>query len=139
HPFRIAYYSECLVKFLCRPQLMSHFYKEINVIPLRHSFCFALVLAFCGVVAVPAHADPKPWIWSWWPSHWENQNFQPYLEDVKQPHNSQWDHKNWEPADWAAQKAGGSKDVIQGFYDAGILRGQDTKRDVPVLIVGPNF
>ncbi len=103
---------------------------------------FALVMAalgLCAGVSTVAHAEPKPWIWSWWPSHWDNMTFKPYLEEPKEPHNNQWSHKNWEPADWSAQEENGARDVIQGFYTAGILQDQQIKDDVPVLVVGPNF
>jgi hypothetical protein len=106
---------------------------------LRLFLSFAVFMVLLGAASIPAHADAKPWIWSWWPSHWDNMTFEPYLEGAKHPHNTQWDDKNWEPADWAAQKPKGSLQVIQGFYTAGILQGQDVEDDVPVLIVGPNF
>lgn len=106
---------------------------------LRPFLSFAVFMALLGAAPGAAHADAKPWIWSWWPSHWDNLTFEPYLEGAKHPHNTQWDDKKWEPADWAAQKPKGSLQVIQGFYTANILKGQDVEDDVPVLIVGPNF
>lgn len=97
-------------------------------------FAVSLVLG-----ASEASAQPKPWYWSWWPSHWENQRFEPYLEHPKHPHNTQWDSEKWEPADWAAQKQGGSLELIRGFYSANILSGQYVDDELPVLEVGPNF
>lgn len=107
--------------------------------PLRRTICLALFLALAGGVPGAAKADPKPWYWSWWPSHWNNLTWQPYLEDAKNPQVNQWDDKDWEPADWAAQRQGGSLEVIKGFYSADILRRQYVKDRVPVLEVGPNF
>lgn len=103
---------------------------------LRFSAILALVLILC---TSPASAEPKPWYFSWWPSHWIDQNFEPHLEGPKHPHNTQWDSKSWEPADWAAQRPGGSLEVIQGFYRANILHRQYVDDDMPVLEVGPNF
>ncbi len=103
---------------------------------LRFSALLALVVM---LGASPVSAEPKPWYFSWWPSHWENQRFEPYLEGPKHPHNTQWSHKAWEPADWAAQRPGGAFEVIQGFYRANILRDQYVDDDMPVLEVGPNF
>lgn len=91
------------------------------------------------LVSSPAMATPKPWYFGWWPSHWENLTFEPYLEDAKQPHNTQWDRQKWETADWSAQRPNGSADVIYGFYHAKILHKQYLDDDMPVLEVGPGF
>lgn len=101
----------------------------------------AIFLAGGSALLAPmsAKAEPKMTYWSWWPEHWENLDWQPYLEDSKQAHNSQWDQKKWEPADWAAQKPGGSAEIIRGFYNAEILSGQYIDDEMPVLEVGPNF
>lgn len=96
---------------------------------------FAVV---CGVSS-PSKADPKPWIFGWWPTHWENLSWEPYLEDATHPQNKQWDNVVWQPSDWAAQNPKGSAGVIQGFYKARILHRQYMDDDVPVLEVGPNF
>ena len=85
-----------------------------------------------------AYAEPKPWIWSWWGSHWDNLDFIPYLEDGKRPHNSQWKESKWRPEHWEAQRPS-SMEVIRGFYTADIVRGQYMDNDVPVLEVGPSF
>lgn len=101
---------------------------------------FALVLAvFVVGFTAPAYAGPKFLGLFWWPSHWRELDGQPYLEGAKHPHNSQWDHKTWQPADWAVQYAGGAGEVIQGFYKTNILRDQYVDDDIPVLVVGPNF
>lgn len=103
-------------------------------------FRFSALLALILILgALPAQAEPKPWYFSWWPSHWENLTFEPYLEGPKHPHNTQWDRQKWEPADWAAQREGGSAEVIQGFYRARILSRQFIDDEMPVLEVGPNF
>lgn len=85
-----------------------------------------------------AYAEPKPWVWSWWGSHWENQDFIPYLENGKHPHNTQWNGSGWQPEHWEAQRAD-AMTVIRGFYAAGILRDQYADDEVPVLEVGPGF
>lgn len=89
-------------------------------------------------VSSAAYAEPKPWVWSWWESHWDNQDFEPYLEAGKHPHNTQWDNNKWEPVHWAQQRNTRS-DVIKGFYTADILRDQYMDDDIPVLEVGPAF
>lgn len=99
---------------------------------------FFIALSMICVVSGAARAEPKPWIWGWWPSHWRNLDFKPYLEDPKEPHNNQWDRQNWQPQDWIAQK-GGADNLVRGFYFADILRGQYEDDGVPVLEVGPNF
>lgn len=85
-----------------------------------------------------AYAEPKPWIWSWWESHWDNQDFIPYLEDGKRPHNQQWNESEWRPEHWEAQRPD-AMTVIRGFYASGILRDQYQDNDIPVLEVGPGF
>ena len=109
------------------------------VMTLRSMMVAGAVAGFLVLGASPSMAGPKPWYWSWWPSHWLNLDYQPYLEDGKHPHNTQWDDKMWEPADWAAQRPNGGEDVIKGFYRAEILNRQYMDDDMPVLEVGPNF
>ena len=110
---------------------------------------FVLMSAVCALfaMAIPvAHADvtgsgsgAKPTIWAWWPRHWDNLDFKPYIDNPTQVHNGQWDQVNWTPADWAAQRGGDNMKVISGFYKADILRSQITDDDIPVLVVGPAF
>lgn len=93
--------------------------------------------------ASAAQATPKPWIWSWWPSHWHNQDFKPYLEDTKQPHNIQWQRglyvdQDWHPQNWIEAK-GSIRNVMDGFYKNNIIKSQDVDGDMPVLIVGDGF
>ncbi len=85
-----------------------------------------------------AYAEPKPWVWSWWESHWKDLDFEPYLENGKHPHNSQWDEQSWTPQQWAAEPAA-AMDLVRGFYTADILRDQYMDDGVPVLEVGPGF
>ena len=104
---------------------------------LRHfGFLAAFMLVFTMVSN--AYAEPKPWIWSWYPSHWTNLDFEPYLEDAKHPHNSQWEDSKWKSEHWAQQRESG-KHVIEGFYRADIIREQYVDDDIPVLVVGPSF
>lgn len=103
--------------------------KKLSVIA-----AFLVVFSFVS----NAYAEPKPWIWGWWPSHWDNLDFEPYLEDAKYPHNSQWDKNPWKPEHWAQQRESG-KHVIEGFYRADIIREQYVDDDIPVLVVGPGF
>jgi hypothetical protein len=107
-------------------------------------FAFLALTLFILGSASSAYAQPKPWYWSWWPSHWEDQNFKPYLEDAKIPHNTQWIQgqyvdSEWHPQDWIESK-GSFRAVMDGFYNNDIIRKQDvTWRGMPILIVGDGF
>lgn len=105
---------------------------------MRFSAFFAIFALILAVYSLPAQASPKPWVWSWWPSHWDNQDFKPYLEDPKEPHNSQWDNDLWEPSDWYDDHAS-PKTTMDKLYGAGIITDQYVDDDVPVLEVGHNF
>ncbi len=99
--------------------------------------------AFILFTALDAQASPKPWYWSWWPSHWHKQDFKPYLNDPKQPHNTQWQNglyagQDWHPENWIQAK-GSIRAVLDGFYDNNVIKGQDVDNDIPVLIVGDGF
>lgn len=106
-----------------------------------------LLAIFCSVFVLfssfQADARPKPWYWSWFPSHWHDQDFKPHLEDPKIPHNTQWqnglyNNDDWHPENWI--KAEGSiRNVLDGFYDNDIIREQDVYHDIPALIVGDGF
>lgn len=99
----------------------------------------ALVLSVAIMsLSSTAYAEPKPWVFSWWESHWDNLDFVPYLENGKHPHNSQWNNSTWQPQHWEAQRTDGME-VIRGFYAADILRDQYVDDDIPVLEVGPGF
>ena len=98
---------------------------------------FVMFLAATSVFSV-AQAEPKPWILGWWESHWVNQDFEPYLESAKHPHNSQWNDSNWRPDDWTQQRESDLA-VLRGFYRADVLNDQYTEDEIPVLEVGPGF
>jgi len=97
------------------------------------------ILACAG--AAPAHAEPKPWMFGWWPGHWEwaeYKNFNPHLEKGKDTQNQQWRNEDWYVQDWVSQHKN-EFELIDGFFRADILRKQTEDGDVPVLIVGPQF
>ena len=96
-----------------------------------------LAVVLC-VNTATAHAEPKPWIWSWWESHWNGLDFKPYTEDAKHTHLSQWNKQPWQPSDWSAQRGNGVN-VIKGFYRSGVFRDQYIKDDMPVLEIGSAF
>ena len=50
---------------------------------------FSFVTMACLMIAGASHAGPKPCYWGWWPNHWWNQDFQPYIDPAKEPHNGQ--------------------------------------------------
>jgi hypothetical protein len=97
-----------------------------------------ILAAIASFHAGPARAEPKPWIFGWWPDHWDN-NFHYYLEDDKRVHNSQWKDSKWQPKDWADQRPGGGPELIKGFYTSRIITGQFQRDDIPVIEVGPGF
>lgn len=96
-------------------------------------------------IAQPAQAGTKFLGLMWWPSHWYNQDFQPYYEDSIGPHNSQWDStylndKNWTPQEWVAADGGNGFELIRKWYVADIIRDQYvTGGGKPYIVVGPNF
>jgi len=102
----------------------------------------ALSLILTASLALTACANQpgaKPTVWFWWPSHWKHQDFVPYQENAKGPHNNQWDSQKWTPEDWVAQR-GSQMDVIAGFYTADIIRNQYVDRNgLPILVIGPGF
>ena len=104
---------------------------------------FTFLAAFTAILVLltplNAQAGPKPWPWSWWPSHWQNLNFErPYLNEAHIPHNSQWDNDEWTPYDWAGHHSD-PKAMINNLYAAKIITDQYTDDNVPVLEVGHNF
>lgn len=113
---------------------------------IARAVVLSLVIGLCA--APPAQAQgPKPWIFSWWPSHWADLNFEkPYLEQGKKPHNSQWNNIDWAPQDWLSQYEN-QLVLIDDFYRARIITDQYVKRGffglgrdiMPVLEVGPAF
>ena len=105
---------------------------------LTRLLIFALVLGLLPLRA--AQADPKPCWFAWWPSHWTKMDWEKrHFEDGKTPINAQWNHQSWVPKDWIAQSGGDGVDMVQGFYNAGILADQYVDGDTPVLEVGPAF
>jgi hypothetical protein len=100
---------------------------------------FFTILAVLAVIgANPANAGPKPWYFSWWPSHWDGLDFKPHINDPKIPHNTQWDGDSWTPQDWINDR-GSSKNVLDGLYASRIITRQYVDNDIPVLEVGRGF
>lgn len=106
-----------------------------------------ILAIFCTIFVLfgsfEAEARPKPWYWSWWPAHWDDQDFKPHLEDPKMPHNTQWqnglyDHDDWHPENWIRAK-GSMRAVLDGFYKNDIIREQDVDDATPILVVGDGF
>ena len=63
----------------------------------------------------------------------------PYLEEAKLPHNSRWADDEWSPQDWIDSRGGNAVNVVNGFYEAGIISDQYMDDDIPVLEVGQGF
>ena len=104
-------------------------------------------LALTGIIllALTAAAEAKPkFLGFWWPSHWRDQDFQPYYEESIGPHNTQWDDnslsdKNWTPIEWARMDGGNGQRLVQKWFNADILRDDYMKKGVAHIVVGPNF
>lgn len=109
---------------------------------LKNCVYLALVMVFAFstlALSQSAQADPKPFIWDWWPSHWENLDFNPYMEGAPHAHTSQWDHSNWMPEHWVEQANGDGLLAVGKLYKAGVIKDQYVDDGVPVLVVGDAF
>lgn len=94
-----------------------------------------MVTALSGV----SKAEPKSWVWGWWPSHWKNLDFQPYLDGEKFIQRGLWDRDTWTPQAWI-KDAGDAKRIMRDLYSVDIIRDQYTDdHNIPVLVVGPTF
>jgi hypothetical protein len=102
---------------------------------------FLSLLSFIFLVfsTQQAFAEPKPWVFSWGPSHFKNHDFEPYLDRAKFPHNSQWSDKDWKSEYWVQQRDNDEMKMLRSLYFADIFRDQYFDDEIPVLEVGPNF
>ncbi|OIN86827.1 MAG: hypothetical protein AUJ12_04225 [Alphaproteobacteria bacterium CG1_02_46_17] len=98
---------------------------------------FVLSISFFG--ASSAQAGPKFSSLWWWESHWAEQDFIPYYDNGTEPHNTQWDGQNWQPADWITMNGGTGVDLVNRWYTAKIINRQYFEDDTPYLDVGINF
>lgn len=106
----------------------------------RNALFLLVFLTALGSAAGDADARSRDHLFGWLDqrSIWdETKKYQPYLENAKHPHPLQWVDRDWYAEDWLSQRDGMT--LVQGFYDAGIFKDQDTDDGTPVLIVGPNF
>lgn len=98
---------------------------------------FAVVAGAAGDADARSRNHPLSWLEG--PSVWdEAKHYQPYLENAKHPHPAQWADRDWYAEDWIAQRQNGLQ-LVQGFYNSGIIRDQEVDDGMPVLLVGPNF
>ncbi len=107
-------------------------------------FTALAVFAVLGLTACSKPPGPKFMDRIWWPSHWYNQDFQPYYETATEPHNTQWDDNKlsdtqWTPKEWVDMNGGKPTDLVRKWYVADILRDQDFGASKPYVEVGPNF
>lgn len=108
---------------------------------MRYKTLILLTLSLAAGIVGTAQADSKPWEFGWWPGHsqWTRmRDFNPYLEDGRHPHNTQWADREWYAEDWISQEKNGTA-LVRRFYETDILRGQKVENGIPVLVVGPNF
>lgn len=89
-------------------------------------------------ITAPAKADPKMTYWSWYSDHWIDQDFKPYIDDPKHPHNTQWDNSDWIPEHWSKQRKD-ALTTIEGFYFANVLNRQYYEDGLAIVEVGPGF
>ena len=99
----------------------------------------AITCLLISFSSVQANAEPKPWIFSWWSSHWDDLDFNPYLEGAPHTHTSQWDHTGWTPEDWINRTGGEELSTVRRFYKVGIIKDQYMDGEIPVLVVGQPF
>ena len=101
---------------------------------------FLAVLGFFALgCSAHVQASSKPWVWGWWPSHWQGLDFQPYLGGQKLSHRSLWDGDDWTPEAWI-KDAGDAKRIMRDLYAAEIVTNQYEDSDnIPVLEVGDGF
>lgn len=109
-----------------------------------HKYLFLIAFIAALQISNTAYAEHKFMGWFWWPSHWKNQDFQPYSENATDPHNTQWNDDKlnqayWTPREWVANDGGSGLALIQKWYNTDILRDQYVDDGAPRLVVGPNF
>lgn len=61
-----------------------------------------------------------------------------YMNSWANAYDSKWENRNWRPSDWIGQEQS-AQDVINGFYQSGIITDQYFNNNVPVLEVGYPF
>ena len=106
-----------------------------------------VLLSFLSILGVSDEAQARKkqsWFgdsWFWSKNHddyVQMKKFNPHLENSRHLQIPQWEHKDWYAEDWLSQRDG--MDLVQGFYDADILRDQVKEEDgMSTLLVGPNF
>lgn len=102
---------------------------------------FFKLLILLTFIAAPASAEPKPWEFGWWWGHHDenfDRKYNPYMENGKHAHNSQYFGREWYAEDWLDQYDN-DLELIDEFYRADIFHDQDEDDGMPVLVVGPNF
>jgi len=100
----------------------------------------AVSVSACGKLNnLAAGGKANDWRWSAEHNHYmPHAEHDPYLEFEKHLQIAQWSHQDWVAEDWIAQ-FNDPKDIIDGFYNADILRDQIINEGRTVLVVGPNF
>lgn len=108
---------------------------------MRNFFVFQVFMAlFLAVLApISGHAGSLSELgkYIWGPP--KSDFVRPYLEEAKLPHNSRWADDEWSPQDWIDSRGGNAVNVVNGFYEAGIISDQYIDDDIPVLEVGQGF
>lgn len=98
-----------------------------------------VMMGFLVITSHTAMAGPKPWVWGWWPSHWRNLDFKPYLGNEQLSQRSLWDNDTWTPEDWI-KDAGDAKRIMKDLYANDIITDQYMNSDnIPVLEVGDTY
>ncbi|MCB1558832.1 MAG: hypothetical protein KDJ50_07935 [Alphaproteobacteria bacterium] len=100
---------------------------------------FTVFLSICAFSGHSAEAGSKFYSHWWWQSHWKNQDFIPYYDNGTEPHNTQWDKKEWHPTDWITMNGGDSQNLMHRWYTAKIINAQYYDDEIPYLDVGVNF
>lgn len=104
---------------------------------IRLAAFLSLIASSC-LYTLPARADQHCFLFLCIDSGPPHDPNLPYLESGQRTQNSQWENDDWTPRAWLSQRRD-PMTLMQGFYDADIIRDQYSDDNIPVVEVGPNF
>jgi hypothetical protein len=111
-------------------------------------FLFFLVVSIVsGAAVVPAWADSKIFWGAMWPSsHWDDQDYQPYIENTRWHHTHRSHDEKWSPQTWIERTKGGQDRIAESLIQADVIDEFDRndqnrifKNCPPILKVGEGF
>lgn len=120
----------------------------VNILLKLMSVMRVFILCFLVVfLAAPVQADSKLfWGLMWSPSHWDDQDFKPYMEHSRWHHTHRSHEEEWTPQAWIERTPGGQERIAQNLITAGVIDEFDAndqnrifKNCPPILKVGTGF